>query len=131
MIGKLGPGAVVGLRGPYGRGWPIEQARGRDVLLVAGGLGLAPMRPVVKALLADRDQFGRLIAPPRCAPAGRPPLTSPEYPEWERQGMEVLITVDRADPIPGTGGSAWCPSLFNRLRSTPIAPWCSPAAQRS
>ena len=43
MIGKLGPGAVVGLRGPYGRGWPIEQARGRDVLLVAGGLGLAPL----------------------------------------------------------------------------------------
>ena len=61
VIGKLGPGAVVGLRGPYGRGWPIEQARGRDVLLVTGGLGLAPMRPVVRALLADRDQYGRLI----------------------------------------------------------------------
>lgn len=61
VIGKLVPGAVVGLRGPYGRGWPIERSRGRDILLVTGGLGLAPMRPVVKALLADRGQYGRLI----------------------------------------------------------------------
>ena len=89
VIEKLGPGAVVGLRGPYGRGWPMEQARGRDVLLVAGGLGLAPLRPAVKALLADRDQFGRLTL----LYGARQPadlLYTAEYPEWERQGMEIL-----------------------------------------
>ncbi len=45
VIGKLGPGAVVGLRGPYGRGWPIEQVRGRDVVLVTGGLAWPPCGP--------------------------------------------------------------------------------------
>ena len=87
-IGKLAAGAVVGLRGPYGRGWPIEQARGRDVLLVTGGLGLAPMRPVVRALLADRGQYGRVIL----LHGARQPvdlLYVSEYPEWERLGMEL------------------------------------------
>ena len=61
VIGKLAAGAIVGLRGPYGRGWPIEQLAGRDVVLVTGGLGLAPMRPVVRALLANRSQYGRVV----------------------------------------------------------------------
>ena len=61
VIGKLSAGAVVGLRGPYGRGWPIELVRGRDVLLVTGGLGLAPMRMAIRCLTADRGSFGRLI----------------------------------------------------------------------
>jgi NAD(P)H-flavin reductase len=114
VIGKLLPGAVVGLRGPYGRGWPIERSRGRDILLVTGGLGLAPMRPVVRALLADRGRYGRLIL----LHGARQPadlLYASEYAEWERLGMEVLITVDRADET-WRGRVGVVPSLFNRLQ---------------
>lgn len=56
----LQPGAFVGARGPFGVGWPIESARGRDVVLIAGGIGLAPLRPVIHAILADRSAFGEV-----------------------------------------------------------------------
>jgi NAD(P)H-flavin reductase len=55
------PGDVLGVRGPYGRGWDVDAARGRDLVLVAGGIGLAPLRPVVHAVLADRSAFGRVV----------------------------------------------------------------------
>jgi NAD(P)H-flavin reductase len=96
-IAALRPGAVIGLRGPYGRGWPLGQLIGRDVLLVAGGLGLAPLRPLVQALLTQRTRYGRLIL----VYGARQPadlLYQREYPDWQRRGMEVLVTVDRADP---------------------------------
>lgn len=117
VIEELGPGAILGLRGPYGRGWPIEQARGRDVLVVAGGLGLAPLRPAVKAILADRDQFGRITL----VYGARHPadlLYAAEYPDWERQGMEILVTVDRADQA-WKGRVGVVPVLFNRLQIDP------------
>ncbi|MGP8159314.1 MAG: FAD/NAD(P)-binding protein [Thermoplasmata archaeon] len=56
----LTPGAVVGIRGPYGQGWPLDSARGRDVVIVAGGLGLPPLRPMLYEILRHRDAFGRV-----------------------------------------------------------------------
>jgi NAD(P)H-flavin reductase len=56
----LGAGSVLGVRGPYGSSWPIEEARGRDVLFVAGGLGLAPLRPALLEVLARRADYGRV-----------------------------------------------------------------------
>ncbi len=53
-------GDVLGVRGPYGRGWDVDAARGHDLVVVAGGIGLAPLRPVVHAVLADRASFGRV-----------------------------------------------------------------------
>ncbi|MGP0066462.1 MAG: FAD/NAD(P)-binding protein [Isosphaeraceae bacterium] len=117
VIGKLGPGSVVGMRGPYGRGWPIELARGRDVLLVAGGLGLAPLRPAIKALLADPDRYGRITL----LYGARHPadlLYTSEYPDWERRGMELLLTVDHADES-WRGRVGVVPVLFNRIRIDP------------
>ncbi len=55
---SLTSGAELSLRGPLGRGWPIETAVGRDVVIVAGGIGLAPLRPLIDAILADRPRFG-------------------------------------------------------------------------
>ena len=104
-------------RGPYGRGWPIEHARGRDVLFVAGGLGLAPLRPAIKVLLADRDRYGRITL----LYGARHPtelLYTAEYPEWERRGMEILVTVDHADES-WHGRVGVVPVLFNRLRIDP------------
>lgn len=56
----LRPDDVLGVRGPFGTAWDLEGARGRDVVVVAGGLGLAPLRPVVLALLADRSSYGEV-----------------------------------------------------------------------
>src|SRR4051794_35050918 len=51
---------VIGVRGPYGNAWPLAQAAGRDVMVIAGGIGLAPLRPVIDALLDDPDRYGRV-----------------------------------------------------------------------
>ncbi|RDS65964.1 FAD/NAD(P)-binding protein [Streptomyces sp. M7] len=53
-------GDVVGVRGPYGNTWALERARGRDVLVVAGGIGLAPLRPLVLRALAEPEAYGRV-----------------------------------------------------------------------
>jgi NAD(P)H-flavin reductase len=116
-IEKLKPGAMVGMRGPYGRGWPTAELKGRDVVVVAGGLGLAPLRLLVKALVAGRAQFGRLTL----VYGARTPadlLYPAEYSEWERQGMEVFITVDRADET-WQGRVGVVPVLFNRVAIDP------------
>ena len=73
----------MGVRGPFGRGWPLADAEGRDVVVVAGGLGLAPLRPVVHELIARRDRFGRVAL----LYGGRSPsdlLYRDELDEWRR-----------------------------------------------
>jgi NAD(P)H-flavin reductase len=96
-LGRLRKGDVVGVRGPFGRSWPVEAARGRDVVVVAGGLGLAPLRPLVYHLLGHRDDFGRVAV----VVGARTPsdlLYRAELRSWSRAGLQVLITVDRAEP---------------------------------
>lgn len=56
-----GPGSTLGVRGPFGTGWGLADAAGRDLVIVAGGVGLAPLRPVVLGALADRDRYGRVV----------------------------------------------------------------------
>lgn len=60
-LSRLRPGAALGLRGPFGAGWPMEEAAGRDVVVVAGGLGLAPLRPALYRLFAERARYGRIV----------------------------------------------------------------------
>ena len=91
-------GDSVGLRGPLGRGWPVDAAAGRDVVIVTGGIGLAPLRPLVDALLADRTRFReiRLLYGAR-TPADR--LYVDELSELAaRPDMEIGQIVDRAGP---------------------------------
>ncbi|MGD0256833.1 MAG: FAD/NAD(P)-binding protein [Thermoplasmata archaeon] len=59
-LSQASPGTTVGVRGPYGTGWPVAAARGKDVVLVAGGLGLPPLRPVLYELLRHRELYGRI-----------------------------------------------------------------------
>lgn len=56
----LQPGDMVGVRGPFGVGWNLSHADGRDVLVVGGGIGLAPLRPLIREVLAERHRFGRV-----------------------------------------------------------------------
>lgn len=95
-LAGLEVGTRVGLRGPFGTGWPLAEARGADVVVVAGGLGLAPLRPAIQALLADRARYGRVAI----LVGARSPETL-LYPEalaaWQRRpDVEVLVTVDHA-----------------------------------
>ncbi len=89
---------VLGVRGPYGEGWPVETALGRDVVIIAGGLGLAPLRPLVRAIMARRSAFGRLVL----LVGARTPaslLFARELAHWRaRFDLDVRATVDAGDP---------------------------------
>ncbi len=95
---SLTSGAEVSLRGPLGRGWPVEAAVGRDVVIVAGGIGLAPLRPLIDAVLADRPQFGAV----RLYLGARTPRDRLFVNEMNalagRTDLEVGEIVDRAGP---------------------------------
>lgn len=96
-LSRMQAGDTLGLRGPYGTPWPLEQCLGQDVILVAGGIGLAPLRPVLYHLLHHREQFGKitLLLGAR-TPEGL--LYEQEYPAWKSAGIDMDITVDRATP---------------------------------
>ena len=94
------PEASVGVRGPFGPSWPVDAARGRDVIIVAGGVGLAPVRPLIYRVLRNRSEYGRLII---LYGTRRPGdlLFRKELPLWPRQpDTQVLTTVD-------SGGQEW------------------------
>jgi len=92
---RLQPGATLGLRGPYGNPWPLTECHGRDVILVAGGIGLAPLRPVIYELLANRALYGEItILLGARTPEGL--LYSGQYPDWRAGAIDLQTTVDRA-----------------------------------
>ncbi len=95
---NLKKGAMVGVRGPFGTAWPLEQARGKDVLVVAGGIGLAPLRPALLHLLHHRDDYDHVVL----LYGARTPhdlLYAKTLERWRgRFDMEVLVTVDRGTP---------------------------------
>ena len=94
----VAPGDVLGVRGPFGRGWDVAGGAGGDVVVVAGGIGLAPLRPAVLAVLADRASFGRVSL----LYGARSPaevLFGRELERWAAgHGVDVEVTVDQADP---------------------------------
>jgi NAD(P)H-flavin reductase len=89
-------GAMVGVRGPFGSPWPLEAAQGHDVVLVPGGIGLAPLRPALYHLLAHRQHYGRVIL----LYGARTPsdlLYQRDVQRWRvHRDLEVDVTVDRA-----------------------------------
>jgi NAD(P)H-flavin reductase len=95
-VGQLGQGGVVGLRGPFGRGWPLEKLRGNDVVIVSGGIGIAPLRSVVYWLLDHRDFARRVVLLYGCrTPEDR--VFAEELEQWDQTGsIEVLVAVDNS-----------------------------------
>jgi NAD(P)H-flavin reductase len=86
---------VLGIRGPYGTAWPVERAEGGDLVIAAGGIGLAPLRPALYAALERRDAFRRVVL----LYGGRSPdqlLYTRELERWRAAGVDVHVTVDRA-----------------------------------
>ena len=93
---KLKPGDTLGVRGPFGAGWPVAQARGSDVVIVAGGIGLAPLRPALYQILAARKYYGKVVLLYGTRAPGDI-LFRRELQQWHaRFDLEVHVTVDRA-----------------------------------
>jgi len=97
VLHQMEPGDVVGVRGPFGHGFPIEQMRGKDLLFAPGGLGLAPLRSLINQVLDERALFGRVMI---LYGAKQPAelLFRDELKEWvTRDDVECYLTVDRAE----------------------------------
>jgi NAD(P)H-flavin reductase len=122
------PGEAIGVRGPFGTAWPLEEARGKDVAVVAGGIGLAPLRGAVYQILSRRQEYGRLLI----LYGARSPhdvLFRKELAAWSRHAnTQVLISVDY-------GGVSWrghvgvVTTLFRYVRLLPertVAMICGP-----
>jgi NAD(P)H-flavin reductase len=97
-LARLQAGEALGVRGPFGSSWPLHEARGQDVVVVAGGIGLPPVRPVIYHLLRHRSDFGRIIL----LYGARTPadiLYASELDQWrKRDDFQLLATVDHGEP---------------------------------
>jgi NAD(P)H-flavin reductase len=125
---RLVPGDVIGIRGPFGHGFPIGRMRGKDVLFVAGGMGLPPLRSLINQVLDERGAFGRVIIlygtnnPDRI-------LFREELEQWAaRDDVEFHMTVDRADGD-WQGNVGVITTLFPKITVNPrntVAATCGP-----
>ncbi len=98
VLSAAEPGDLVGLRGPFGTTWPLTEAIAGDVVIVAGGLGLAPLRPAIHHLLAHRDEYERVVICYGCRSAAEM-LYATEFEEWRhRYDLDIDVIVDVGDP---------------------------------
>ena len=103
-LAALSAGDVVGVRGPFGRGWDLASAIDRDVVVVGGGIGLAPLRPVVQAILRDRERYGSLSVLVGARTPGDLCFVD-DLAAWSTApGVHVAVTVDRVAGAAGWGG---------------------------
>jgi len=122
-------GDRVTIRGPYGNGFTLDAFRGRDVLFVAGGIGLVPLRSLIHAVLEDRLAFGRVIIMFGAkSPADL--LFKDELAEWtNRRDIDFYITVDRAPQAGWSGHVGVITTLFPKMEFDPkrtVAAVCGP-----
>jgi NAD(P)H-flavin reductase len=96
-MSRLQKGDYIGLRGPFGSSWPVDESKGHDLCIVAGGIGLAPLRPVIYYALRHRKEYGRILI----LYGARSPLDllyRVELEKWSKQhDVIVVTTVDRGD----------------------------------
>jgi sulfhydrogenase subunit gamma (sulfur reductase) len=111
---SLQVGDWIGIRGPFGRGFPVDKFRGKDMLFVPGGLGLAPLRSLINQVIDERAQFGRVII---LYGAKNPAelLFTDELKYWtDRDDVDIQITVDRGDEN-WTGNTGVVTTLFKNI----------------
>ena len=95
---SLGEGDVVGIRGPFGKGLPVDNMFGYDVVIVAGGLGIVPLRSLIRYIMYNRNDFGNVQMLLGCK-TPKDLLFGSEMKEWQRRAeIKFNCTVDRADP---------------------------------
>jgi NAD(P)H-flavin reductase len=128
LMHELKEGDRVGIRGPHGNCWPLEAAKGMDILIISGGCGLAPLRPAILQVLANRSDYGKLcLLYGARTPADRDFVY--DLDEWERRGdFHVLQTVDVADES-WTGNVGVVTTLLDQVEIDPtntVALTCGP-----
>jgi len=97
-IHRLKKGDTLWVRGPFGRGFDVDGMKGRDILFIAGGIGIVPMRGLIKTILSGRKSFGALtLVYGSKDPEGI--LFGGEMEDWKTDGMAIMLTVDK--PAPG------------------------------
>jgi sulfhydrogenase subunit gamma (sulfur reductase) len=127
---KLRVGDRLGLRGPYGRGWPMQAAEGRDVVIVTGGLGCAPSVSIIHHVLRHRARYGSLSILQGVKHTDDL-IWREQYAAWAAlPDVQVLLAADV--PSPGWSGHVGLvTALFDRLPLTPGGPSPCCAAPRS
>lgn len=115
---RLSEGATVGIRGPFGNGFPLESLKHKDILIVAGGIGLFPLRSLINYILDKRSEFGRLIILSGSkTPQER--MFANELEKWhKREDVELWETVDKGDEK-WTGNVGVVTTLFPKVDIDP------------
>ena len=97
-LAKLQVGDRIGVRGPFGRGWPIAESEGRDILIATGGLGCAPVMSVINYVLKRREQYGKLTIMQGVKHADDL-IWREKYDEWSKlPDTQVLLAADKGGP---------------------------------
>ncbi len=127
-LARLRRDMVIGVRGPFGSSWPLAESEGSDIVIVAGGLGLAPLRPAIYAVLARRKRYGRIVL----LYGARGPsdiLFRRELETWRRRlDVDIAVTVDHAT-ADWRGNVGVVPALIGRAAFDPdhsVAMLCGP-----
>lgn len=111
---QLQAGDRVGLRGPFGRGWPLAEAGDKDVLIITGGLGCAPVLPVINQILHNRDEYGR-VSILQGVKHSSDLIWRNRYARWgQMPDTQVLLAADVADPQ-WSGTVGLVTTLFERI----------------
>ena len=125
---ELEPGDTLGVRGPFGNHFPLEDYRGRDMVIIGGGIGMAPLRPVINTILDHRNDYGKLLI----INGARTPqdlVFAPEFQTWMEAPQTTLeLTVDRGDEH-WTGRVALVPDVLKEVApssNNAIAITCGP-----
>lgn len=124
-ISKLNTGNKLFIRGPFGNGWPIEEIEDRDLMIIAGGLGIAPLRSVIRhiqrqmsSVKRQASSMGRIILYGAKTP--KDIIFRDEFPGF-RDAFNIYLTVDKADPEEyWKGGVGLITGLFNKITFNPL-----------
>jgi NAD(P)H-flavin reductase len=129
LFDHVSEGDLVGIRGPLGNGFPVERFGGKDLVLVAGGLGMVPLRGLLRYLVDTRNRYGRVVLLYGCRHPGRV-LFRDELERAARRGdVEIFLTVDEDDGRAWEGRRGYVTELLDEIRFDPeqtIAVACGP-----
>lgn len=117
---ELGVGDNIGLRGPYGNDFLFSGLRGKNLLFVAGGIGMAPIRSLVQHVLEDRKSYGEITILYGARTVADIPYKE-EFKRWNRRdGVDVVLTVDPGGETPDWDGRiGYVPNTLSELNTSP------------
>jgi len=125
---RLGKHDKIGLRGPFGNGFPMFRFRKKNILFVSGGCGLAPLRSAIYAVQEKKEEFGKISVLSGCKTPSHI-LFGQDLENWRKQGFNVLSTVDKPDKT-WKGNVGLVTKLFSKVDlpvENTVALMCGPA----